>query len=89
VAQRRARIKCACGGAGALIPYPCSERHDPGYFAPILSNALGVAPNQVAEMQKRFPHHRFAPDGRMIFRSHQERNRVLKDLGYHDKDGYN
>jgi hypothetical protein len=54
-----------------------------------LSNALGVAPNQIAEMQKKFPHHRFAPDGRMIFRSHQERNRVLKDLGFVDKDGYN
>jgi hypothetical protein len=62
---------------------------DLGYATPLLSDAMAVDPSQIAEAQRQFPHHRFAPDGRMIFGSHQERSRVLKDLGYHDRDGYN
>lgn len=47
-----------------------------------LSDALGVHPDQIAEARKAFPHHEFAPDGRMIIRNAQHRNRVMKDLGY-------
>jgi hypothetical protein len=61
---------------------------DLGYDSPLLSDALGVHPSQIAEAKRRFPHHNFAPDGRMILGSHYERKRVLKDLGMHDRDSY-
>lgn len=59
------------------------------YEKPIFSDALGVHPSQINEAKQKFPHHEFTPDGRMILRSHTQRNRAMKDLGYHDKDGYN
>jgi putative FmdB family regulatory protein len=61
---------------------------DTGYSKAILSDALGIDPSQIPEAQKKFPSHRYAPDGRMIFESHTERKRVLKDLGFHDRDSY-
>lgn len=48
------------------------------------SDAVGVHPHQIAEAQARFPHHRFTPDGRMIFDSQREKERVLKDIGFVD-----
>lgn len=61
---------------------------DTGYQTEILSEALGIDPTQINEAKKRFPHHNFAPDGRMILSSHGERKRVLKDLGFRDWDSY-
>ena len=61
---------------------------DTGYQKPILSDALAVHASQIDEAKRRFPHHEFAPDGRMVLRSHRERQRVLKDLGMHDRDGF-
>jgi putative FmdB family regulatory protein len=65
-----------------------SPHTDTGYQSPILSEALGVDPSQIADAQKRFPHHKFTPDGRMILESHQERSKVLKELGFRDWDSY-
>lgn len=61
---------------------------DTGYQTEILSEALGIDPTQISEAKKRFPHHNFAPDGRMILTSHGERKRVLKELGFRDWDSY-
>lgn len=61
---------------------------DMGYQTPIFSDALGVHASQVAEAQARFPNHKFLPDGRMVFSSHSERQKVMRDLGYHDRDGF-
>lgn len=61
---------------------------DTGYQVEMLSDALGIHPDQIPESKRRFPHHDFAPDGRMRIRSHQEFKRVLKDLGYHDNRGF-
>lgn len=58
---------------------------DMGYQVPLLSDAAGVHPDQIADAKRAFPHHEFAPDGRMIFRSHSQRERVLRDLGMHDR----
>jgi len=49
-----------------------------------LSEALGVHPSQIAEAKTRFPHHDFAPDGRMVIKSTAHRKRVLRDIGYAD-----
>lgn len=62
---------------------------DQEYGTPLLSEALGVHPGQIKEAQKRFPHHEFHPDGRMIIRSHASRNRIMRELGFVDRDGFN
>jgi hypothetical protein len=49
-----------------------------------LSEALGVHPSQIDEARRRFPHHEFAPDGRMVIKSVAHRKKVLKELGYAD-----
>lgn len=46
------------------------------------SRALGVDPSQIAEAKAKFPHHEFAPDGRMIFENAQQLDRAKKDLGF-------
>lgn len=48
------------------------------------SEAAGIHPSQIPEALARFPNHRFTPDGRMIFDSQREKDRVLKDIGFVD-----
>lgn len=55
---------------------------------PVYSEAAGVHPDQVPEMRRRFPHHEFTKDGRMIFRSRAHQKRCLRDIGMIDKDSY-
>jgi len=52
------------------------------FSSPHLSRALGVSPDQIPEAKQMFPHHEFAPDGRMVFRNAQEFDRAKKDLGF-------
>ena len=47
-----------------------------------------MAPGQIDEARRQFPHHRFTPDGRMILGSSAEKRTVLKDLGYADFGDY-
>jgi hypothetical protein len=78
----------SCPACGAKSVRESRSIKPPGmdYDQPILSDALGVHPSQIREAQQRFPDHKFTPDGRMILESHQKRERVLKQLGYHDKN---
>jgi putative FmdB family regulatory protein len=63
---------------------------DTGYQTEMVSEALGVNPDQIPEIQKQFPHHRFNPKtGAMLIGSHQEFKRVLKDIGYRDWNSFN
>jgi len=55
---------------------------------PVLSNAMGCHPTQLAEMRRRFPRHEYAADGRMILRSARQRRACLKDLGMVDYQSY-
>lgn len=48
----------------------------------IYSESLGVTPGQVDEAKRRFPHHNFLPDGRMVLKGPAERRQVIKDLGF-------
>lgn len=61
---------------------------DQGYQRPIYSEAAGVHPSQVQEAKRHFPDHEFTPDGRMVFRSHAQRKRQLRELGMRDNDSY-
>lgn len=60
------------------------------YDKPVLSRTLGI-PNkkQRAAMMRRFPDREYLPDGRLVMRSHQERNRILKEEKMVDLDGFN
>jgi hypothetical protein len=58
---------------------------DRGYDTPIYSDAAGVMPSQVQEARQRFPHHEYTNDGRLVFRSHTQRERILKEIGLHDR----
>jgi hypothetical protein len=52
------------------------------YDQPVISYSLGIPIRQLNEARRRFPHHEYRDDGRLVIRSHAERQRVLKDLGY-------
>ena len=58
------------------------------YAKPVLSDAMGVHPSQVPQHRRMHPDIPITDDGRVICRSHAERNRIMKKLEFHDKDGY-
>ncbi|MFP3345223.1 hypothetical protein R0J87_22345, partial [Halomonas sp. SIMBA_159] len=58
------------------------------YVEPVLSEAAGVMPDQVAEHRRRHPDVPMTNDGRVIFTSHSQRKRVLRKLGMVDRDGF-
>lgn len=82
--------------AAGVAPMPAYMRRDAvasmqphtdtGYQSPLLSNSAGINPEQIPEMRRRFPHHEFHPDGRMIFNSHAHRERCLRDIGMYDRN---
>lgn len=57
-----------------------NTRLHPGRW-PHVSEACGVMPEQVAEEQRKFPHHEFTPNGDMVFRNPRHMDRCLKDIG--------
>lgn len=59
------------------------------YVDPILSEAAGVMPSQVAEHRRLHPDIPITNDGRVVFTSHSQRKQVLKKLGMVDRDGFN
>jgi putative FmdB family regulatory protein len=58
---------------------------DMGYQTPIYSDAAGVDASQVPEMRRQFPNHEYTDDGRMVFRSHTQREKALKEIGFVDR----
>lgn len=58
------------------------------YNRPLYSEAAGIHPSQIAEAKRINPDHEFTPDGRMVFRSHAQRKRQLKEIGLTDFDAY-
>ena len=59
------------------------------YAQSVLSDACGVQPEQVAEHRRIHPNIPIMDDGRIVMRSHAERKRILKQIGFVDRDGYN
>jgi putative FmdB family regulatory protein len=58
------------------------------YDRPVLSEAMGVHANQVAQHRQDHPDIPITDDGRVICRSHAERKRIMKKLGFIDRDSY-
>ncbi len=61
---------------------------DQEYLTPVLSESVGCRPDQVAEHRRRFPDVPVTDQGQVVFTSHNQRRRVLKTLGYFDRDAY-
>lgn len=69
-----------CGGP-AIHKRADSMAYGADFSTPYLSRGMGVMPEQIAEARQNFPHHEFAPDGRMIIKSVRQLEQVRKDLG--------
>jgi putative FmdB family regulatory protein len=89
IAERDNPIVCECGGRAERDKIASMQPHsETGFGTEMLSDALGVHPDQIPEARRRFPDHRFHPDGRMVIGSAGERKRVMRDLGFHDLNSY-
>jgi hypothetical protein len=75
-----------CCGQEMGRDYSTGKTHQAGYSKPILSDGLGVMPNQIAEARKLHPDREYTDDGRLVMRSHADRNRYLKEDGFHDNN---
>ncbi|MCC7147131.1 MAG: hypothetical protein IT443_11855 [Phycisphaeraceae bacterium] len=58
------------------------------YATPILSDAMGCAPDQVAEHRRVYPDIPITDDGRVILTSHNQRKKVMRQLGMRDRAAY-
>lgn len=58
------------------------------YDTPVYSDAMGINPDQIPAFKKAHPNVEVARDGRIVLRSHYERKRVMKELGYMDRNGF-
>lgn len=76
--------ECGTVQAGSLR----THRSVDAWREPLLSDAAGVHPDQIAEAKAAFPHHEYTEDGRMIFRSARHRRQCLKDIGMVDKSSF-
>jgi hypothetical protein len=54
------------------------------FAKPFISEAWGVAPQQVEEAKRQHPHHEFTPTGAMVMRNTRQYERVRRDLGIQD-----
>lgn len=58
------------------------------YAQPVYSDAMGINPSQIPEFRRAHPGVEVARDGRIVLRSHHERKRVMKELGFLDRKGF-
>ena len=90
VRDRNRSVNCrkeGCDGrAKRLFHTVNSTQQD--YAQPVLSDSMGVNPDQVPEHRRNFPDVPITDDGRVICKSHHDKKRIMKILGFHDKDGY-
>lgn len=50
-----------------------------GGSSTIYSRSMGVHPNQIPEMEKRFPGRRYAPDGRLKVNGFEHQKKLAKE----------
>ena len=89
MANRDSTVECdKCGRHAFRQAEPELAAVQTDWPEAILSDAAGIAPEQVAEARGRFKGHDYTPDGRMIFKSKKHRQKCLKDIGMVDRDGF-
>lgn len=63
-----------------------------GWSKPMLSDAMAVHPEQIEEARERDKKHGvptdYTADGRPILHSEDHKRRLMKSLGYHDRNSY-
>ena len=83
----------ACGGTAArdIAADLTGSARSTGKGWPLLSDAMGVHPDQIAEAREHAARHSvptdFAPDGRAILRSRDHRKRYGELIGMYDRNG--
>lgn len=91
VSQRNEPCQCEFCGESANRDKPaelCNSTQQE-YQREVVSDAMGVHPDQVPEMRRRYPQFTFRDDGCVIIRSHHEHRKAMKAFGMYDKNGYN
>ena len=90
VAECEEDLECPeCGGV-AKRTIGNAHTTEQAFDRPVLSRSLAIpCPKQRAQMQKLHPDRKYLPDGRLVIKSHAQRNKILKEEGYVDHDGYN
>jgi len=73
-------MKCSCGGmAKRLFTLGCRQAPPE---TPIWSKSMGVAPDQIKEMNRIYPHHEYHPEtGDLRVRNYQHQKKLAKELG--------
>ncbi len=66
--------------------YSAGQSYQAGYDKPILSDALGLHPSLAEADRIKHPDREYTPNGRLIIRSHQDRERYLREDGFHDNN---
>jgi hypothetical protein len=89
--SRKERVKCReCGAVAHQCPGAQVSRPST-WSEPVLSDALGVHPEQIKQAQEHSVRHgvptEFTKDGRAILTSRQHRRDYARLLGYRDLDG--
>jgi hypothetical protein len=77
-------VKCPDCGQTAKRRVFSAKHQGLDYDVPVLSESLGVSPNQVAEHRAMHPTIPMLDDGRVVVTSHQEYRRIRKELGFVD-----
>ena len=87
--HRNDPLRCPCGTLMKrdIRRERCAST-DQEYLKPVLSESVGCHPDQVAEHRRTHPDIPITDQGQVVFTSHNQRKRVLKRLGYFDRDGY-
>ena len=57
----------------------CGNKH---YSKPIISEALGIHPDQTAEHREHFPNIEVMPEGQLKFDNYQAHNNYLNKIGW-------
>jgi putative FmdB family regulatory protein len=90
IGDRERATECRCGGRMVRdINAENVHSTDLPYQKTIYSDAMAVDPGQVAEFRKENPNLTVLKDGRVAVESHSDHKRVMKQLGFHDRNGYN
>jgi hypothetical protein len=76
--------RCSCGKTPRRSFRDETVHAETDWTEPLLSESMGVMPNQVAEHRRRFPDINMTDDGRVIIKSRAEKRRVMKTLGFHE-----
>jgi len=97
VEKRKSEIKCgSCGGKSErdfCAEHDKSNTAPDAYSRPLISESMGVGPDQAKEATRRYAEAGcptdFTPDGQCIIRSRSHRNKLLQLNGMRDNDaGY-